>query len=109
MLMKARTRAVQAFVTVSTNPRVAEVAGGMMTNRPGRDRCGRSPGDILCSATFDMCRTATWVRTRIPFTIAAVNIMNIDFSWLLDFKEFMERIVSLSGAGLYARRAKVKI
>jgi hypothetical protein len=35
--------------------------------------------------------------------------MNIDASWLLNLKELVEGIVSLSRAALDARRAKIKI
>jgi hypothetical protein len=44
-------------------------------------------------------------RSGISFAVAAVDIMNIHTPWLLDFKELVEGVVSLSRAHVDARCA----
>lgn len=101
------TRTVHAFITVATNPRVAEVTGGIMVHQP--IRCGRSRTNRSRRAIIDMRRRAVRIRPNIAFTIATVNIMNMDASWVFKLKKFMEGIVALSGAHLDTCCTEVKV
>ena len=80
-----------------------------MTHHPSSSGRERSSMNMSRSATIGMRRTAVCTRPSITFTIATVNIMNMDTSWLLDLKELVEGIVSLSRAALDACRAKIKV
>ena len=66
---------------------------------PREGKGGTGARSTIMRATT-VCR-----RSGISFAVAAVDIMNIHTPWLLDFKELVEGVVSLSRAHVDARCA----
>jgi hypothetical protein len=99
-------RAVHAFITVAADPRVAEVTSGVMNHRFSMGTSPRRQGGTGARSTIMNIRATTVCRrSGISFAVAAVDIMNIHTPWLLDFKELVEGVVSLSRAHVDARCA----
>jgi hypothetical protein len=92
-------RTVQAFVTITLNPRVAKVAGSIVQYRRRRG-LGRRASWASC-----LCRLRA---VRVSFTGSTVDVVNHDPPRLLDLVKLVEGVVEL-GYVLQAARAEIII
>jgi hypothetical protein len=87
------TNAVYTFITRTTDLRITEIAGGIVSNRGGRCRSSvrnHTRACVLgCSASSP---------GRIHLAIATKNGVNDDPTGLFNLEELMERVVFLSRA-----------